>query len=110
QDPLRIYAVYGTLTLLGFSLAMFYLVKMLGGPVAAHFSQLIILVTPAYTMVLNRIYTYNGYLLFLGLATLAVLTTLWSWKRVDWKRDVLSGLCWGAVFLTRPEAILLFGA
>ncbi len=110
QDPLRIYAVFGTLALLGFTLAMFYLMKMLGGPLAAHFAQLIILASPAYTMVLNRIYTYNGYLLFLGLATAAVLTTLWSWKRVDWRRDVLSGLCWGAVFLTRPEAILLFGA
>src|SRR5215831_2239826 len=106
QDPMRIYAIFGTLMLVGFSVAMFYLMKMLGGPLAGHFVQLIVFATPAYTMLLNRIFTFNGYLVFLGLATSAILATLWSWKRVDWRRDLLSGFCWGLVFLTRPEAIL----
>jgi hypothetical protein len=110
QDPQIIYRVYGTLTLAGFLASMFYLMRMLGGKVAAHFSQLIILSTPAFTHLVSHIYTFTGYLLLFGMVTLSVLVTLWSWQKATWRRDLLVGLCWGLTFLARPEAMLLFGA
>ena len=108
HNPKSIYADFGALTLVGFLVSLFYLMRTLGGKVAAHFSQLIVLATPAFTMLVNRQLQLLSYLLLFSLVTLSILTTLWSWQRQSWRRDLLAGLCWGIAFLARPEAILLF--
>jgi hypothetical protein len=110
SDPYVIYKIFGALTLAGLLVGVFYLMKLLGGNVAAHFSQVIILVTPAVTVLVSRQFTLLSFLLMFSLVPLAVLSTLWSWLRADWRRDLLMGVCWGVVFLARPETILLFCA
>ena len=109
HDPVVIYRIFGTLTLVGLLVAVFYLMKMLGGNVAAHFSQLIVLTTPAVTMLVSRQFTLLSHLLMFSVVTLAVLSTLRSWMKADWRRDLVMGLCWGIAILARPEVTLLFG-
>ena len=108
SDPAVVFTVFGTGCLVGFLVSVFYLTKMTCGTIAGHVSQLIILSIPAFTN-LNQQPTILGYLPLLGLATLSILVTLWSWQHVHWKWDLLAGLSWGITFLARPESMLLLG-
>ena len=107
NDPKWIYAIFGALTLLAFMTSVFYLMKMLGGIVAAHFSLLLVFSTPAFTSLVSHQLQLLSYLLVFSLVTVSILATIWSWRRSDWRRDIAVGLCWGAAFLARPETILL---
>jgi hypothetical protein len=109
QSPYYIYSVFGALTLVGLMVSLFYLMKRLGGTVAAHVSQLMILITPAFTTLVSRQLQLLSYLLLFGVVTFSILATLRSWSRPQWKRDVLAGLSWGVAFLARPEVVVLFG-
>jgi hypothetical protein len=109
QSPYYVYSVFGALTLVGLMIGTFYLMKRLGGPVAAHVSQLMILLTPAFTTLVSRQPTVLSYLLLFAMVTFSILATLRSWSRAHWKRDVQAGLCWGIAFLARPEVVALFG-
>jgi hypothetical protein len=110
RDPIWIYSIFGALTLLGFMSSVFYLMKMLGGNVAAHSSMLLVLSTPAFTSLLAHQLQLLSYLLIFSLVTLSILATIWAWRRSSWRRDIVVGLSWGIAFLARPEAILLLAA
>ncbi len=84
KDPEVVYSIFCTLTMVGFLVAVFYLMKFIGGNVAAHFSQLVLLTIPAFTGPVGHQLQLLSYILVFSVGTLAVFLTLRSWQRASW--------------------------
>jgi len=110
EDPKMVYKVFTTLCLTVTTLAVFYLMKRVGGVVAAHVSQLFVFTVPASTTLVNQQPQMLSYVIMYATVATAILLTLDAWRKSSRARDAVVGLAWGVAFLSRPEVSVLFGA
>lgn len=110
EDPRTIYRIFATLCLSVTTVVLFYLMKRVGGVVAAHFSQPFAFSLPAFITLVNRQFSMLGHLIMLAAVVSAILVSLEAWENRRRRHAALAGLLWGLAFLARPETSLLFGA